>query len=72
MDLATGEALAPRVPQGRMVVAESGLTTTGDLERMRAAGAAAFLVGESLMRQDDVTAATEALLGSRAQERARA
>ena len=72
VDLATGEALAPRVPQGRMVVAESGLTTTGDLERMRAAGAAAFLVGESLMRQDDVTAATEALLGSRAQERARA
>ncbi|MEE9481140.1 MAG: indole-3-glycerol phosphate synthase TrpC [Kiloniellales bacterium] len=72
VDLATGEALAPRVPQGRMVVAESGLTTTGDLERMRAAGASAFLVGESLMRQDDVTAATEALLGSRAQERARA
>ncbi len=72
VDLATGEALAPRVPQGRMVVAESGLTTTGDLERMRAAGASAFLVGESLMRQDDVTAATVALLGSLAPERARA
>ncbi len=72
VDLATVEALAPRVPRDRMVVAESGLTTTGDLERMRAAGASAFLVGESLMRQDDVAAATEALLSGRAQERAQA
>jgi indole-3-glycerol phosphate synthase len=62
VDLATCEALAPRVPAERLVVAESGLTTADDLARMRKAGAKAFLVGESLMRQADVTAATSALL----------
>jgi len=71
VDLVTAEALAPRVPQGRMVVAETGNTTKGDLERMRAAGASAFLVGESLMRQDDVAAATVALLGGSAEAWAR-
>jgi indole-3-glycerol phosphate synthase len=63
VDLATCERLAPRVPAGRLIVAESGLAAPADLERMLAVGAKAFLIGESLMRQDDVTAATAALVG---------
>ena len=63
VDLATCERLAPRVPAGRLVVAESGLSAPADIERLLAAGARAFLIGESLMRQDDVAAATAALLG---------
>lgn len=62
VDLATAETLAPRVPPDRLVVAESGLAGIGDLERLHAAGAKAFLIGESLMRQDDVAAATARLL----------
>lgn len=61
--LETTERLAPLIPAGRRLVAESGIATTADLERLAHAGAGAFLVGESLMRQDDVTAATRALLG---------
>jgi indole-3-glycerol phosphate synthase len=63
VDLATTEALAPRIPAGRLLVAESGLSSAGDLDRLHRAGAAAFLVGEGLMRQADVAAATAALLG---------
>ncbi|MGE5540050.1 MAG: indole-3-glycerol phosphate synthase TrpC [Gemmatimonas sp.] len=62
-DIATTEALAPKVPSGRIVVSESGLKTNADLARMTRAGARAFLVGESLMRESDVEAATRALLG---------
>jgi indole-3-glycerol phosphate synthase len=62
VDLATTEQLAPRVPKDRLVVAESGLYTPADLTRMQRAGASIFLVGESLMRQPDVAAATRALL----------
>lgn len=66
VDLATTEALAPLVPKDRLVVAESGLGTPDDLARMARAGARCFLVGESLMRQADVAAATRALLGPQA------
>jgi len=62
VDLATTEELAPRVPGDRLLVAESGLHTPDDLARMTAAGARAFLIGESLMRQDDVAAATAELV----------
>ena len=62
VDLATTKTLAPRVPDDRIVVSESGLSTNADLTRMQGCGAAAFLVGESLMRQDDVAVATAALL----------
>ena len=62
-DLAVTEQLAPLVPAERFLVAESGIRSTEDLRRLAAAGALCFLVGESLMRQPDVTAATRALLG---------
>jgi indole-3-glycerol phosphate synthase len=63
VDLATTEALAPLVPPDRLLVAESGLATHADLQRMRRAGAACFLVGERLMAEADVAAATRRLLG---------
>ncbi len=61
-DIATTEELAALVPPGRVLVAESGLKTPADLARMARCGAQRFLIGESLMRQDNVEAATRALL----------
>ena len=55
-------ATTSRLELERLVVAESGLAAPADLARMQAVGAKAFLIGESLMRQADVTAATAALL----------
>ena len=62
VDLAVFERLARRAPPDRFLVAESGLKTAADLAQLTRAGAGAFLVGESLMSQRDVTAATRALL----------
>jgi indole-3-glycerol phosphate synthase len=62
VDIAMSENLVPEMPAGTLAVAESGLGSPNDLARMSAAGANCFLIGESLMRQDDVEAATRSLL----------
>jgi len=61
-DIATTERLAPLAPDGTLLVSESGINAHADLERLSAVGARTFLVGESLMRQADIEAATRALL----------
>jgi len=67
--LEVSERLAPKIPRERVVVAESGLSAPADLARLAGIGISAFLIGESLMRQPDVTAATQRLL-ARAPHRA--
>ena len=62
VSLDTTRQLARHVPEGRLIVSESGLYTPADLAEMARYGARCFLIGESLMRQDDVTAATRAIL----------
>jgi indole-3-glycerol phosphate synthase len=62
-DLGVTLRLAPHIPKGVLVVAESGLGNPRDLARLADAGVTTFLVGESLMREEDVAAATRQLLG---------
>ena len=61
-DLATTERLATLAPEGALLVGESGINSHADCLRLAEAGVRCFLVGESLMRQGDVEAATRALL----------
>jgi indole-3-glycerol phosphate synthase len=61
-DIGTAIRLKPLIPADRHVVAESGLSTPEDLKRLAAAGINSYLIGESLMRADDVETATHALL----------
>ncbi len=62
--LETTKTLAPRVPEGRIAISESGLFTPADLAAMAGHGARSFLIGESLMRQTDVAGATRDLLAN--------
>jgi indole-3-glycerol phosphate synthase len=62
VDLATCERLSRLIPDDRIIVGESGIFTREDCDRLRASGIDTFLVGESLMRQDDVAGATRALM----------
>lgn len=62
VDLATTERLANMVPDDVLLVCESGISTHADCQRMAKAGVRTFLVGESLMRQSDVEAATRSLM----------
>ena len=61
VDLTTCERLAPRMPRGAVKVAESGISSSEDVQRLRKAGFNAFLVGESLLRQNDRSAAVRRL-----------
>ena len=61
--LDTTLGLLPRVPAGRLLVTESGILGAADVQRMRAAGVPAFLVGEAFMRADDPGAALAAVFG---------
>jgi indole-3-glycerol phosphate synthase len=67
-DLGVTLSLAPKIPKDILVVAESGLSTHADLERLADAGVTTFLIGESLMRQGDVAQATRALIGAKIEE----
>jgi indole-3-glycerol phosphate synthase len=63
-DLAVTEKLSSQLPENAQLVTESGISVRADAERLARSGAVAMLVGESLMRQADVTAATRDLLGA--------
>ena len=63
VDLATTEALAKEIPSGRVIVSESGIASREDVERLAACGVHAVLVGETLMKSEDVVRATQVLTG---------
>lgn len=65
VDLGTSERLAPRIPAGVIRVAESGIGSYADIQRLSESGFSAFLVGESLLRQNDRAAAVRRLRGER-------
>jgi len=66
-DLGVTLRLLPRIPKDKLVVAESGLSAPADLKRLADAGVTTYLIGESLMREADVAAATARLIGTRLQ-----
>ena len=62
-DIATTLALVPQVPEGYLVVSESGLRDRSTITRLETHGVAAFLIGESLMREQDIGAKLDELRG---------
>jgi indole-3-glycerol phosphate synthase len=60
--LDVSDRLAPKIPRDRVAIAESGLNSPADLAQLKRIGISTFLIGESLMRQDDVAAATRSLI----------
>jgi indole-3-glycerol phosphate synthase len=66
--LEVSESLARDVPKDRIIVAESGLNSPGDLARLQRVGISTFLIGESLMREKDIAAATRAILARPARQ----
>ena len=64
ISLEVGLSLLPKIPENKIAIAESGLFTADDLEKMAKAGARCFLIGEALMRHDNVTEATKLLLSN--------
>ncbi len=66
VDLSVTERLSARIPSDRLVIAESGLSGPADLKRLKQSGVTTFLVGESLMREEDVETATRRLLAGAA------
>ncbi|MGH1417438.1 MAG: indole-3-glycerol phosphate synthase TrpC [Hyphomicrobiaceae bacterium] len=66
VDIATTEDLAPLIPKDRIVISESGIFTAADIARLTKSEVQTFLVGESLMRQQDVAGATRTLLSNEA------
>lgn len=62
VSIETTVELAATIPEGRLVIAESGLYSRADLDRCASAGVTSFLIGEALMRQDDVSQATRQLV----------
>ena len=64
ISLDVGAAMLPHLPSDRIAIAESGLFTPADLAHMAASGARCFLIGESLMRADDVSTATATILAN--------
>ncbi len=68
VDLKNTEELAPKVPKNYEIICESGISNFADIQRVRAIGVSRFLVGESLMRQQNLTEATKVLLGKKQEE----
>jgi indole-3-glycerol phosphate synthase len=62
-DLGVTLQLAPMIPKEILIVAESGLSRTEELQQLAAVGVSTYLIGESLMREADVAAATAKLIG---------
>ena len=61
-DLEAAAVLAPEIPAGRLSIAESGIKTRGDIEKLEGLGYDGFLVGEALMSEDDPDAKLKGLL----------
>jgi len=64
VDLKNTERLAPKIPKNYEIICESGISKFADIQRVKDAGVSRFLVGESLMRQENLVEATESLLGT--------